>query len=219
MPGTTDEVWTIVVAAGTGSRFGGTTPKQFLPLGHQRVLDHSLDLARRASDERVVLVVAADRRDDEQHVSTVSGGVTRSDSVRAGLRAVPASATIVLIHDAARPLVPDAVVRRLLEAIRNGADGAVPGIALTDTVKRIDGNGVVLETPDRASLMAVQTPQAFRAHILRQVHNLGGQATDDAGLLEAAGHRVVVVEGDPLGRKVTTDEDLSWLAAHLPPSA
>ncbi len=165
----------------------------------------------------MVLVVAPERIDDHgtDAMRVVVGGSTRSESVRAGLAAVASDAAFVLVHDAARPLVPVTVVGRLLEALDAGADAAVPGLALTDTVKRVDRAGLVLETPDRASLMAVQTPQAFRADILRRVHAADSEATDDAALVEAAGGRVMVVAGDPLARKVTTDEDLVWLRAQL----
>ncbi len=210
-------VWAIVVAGGAGARFGGAIAKQFLPLGDARVVDRSLSLVRSVCGDRVVLVVASDRLGDHgtDAERVVVGGATRSGSVRAGLAAVAPDAEIILVHDAARPLVPGAVLSRLLAAIDAGADAAVPGLALTDTVKRVDAAGLVLETPDRASLMAVQTPQAFRADVLRRVHAAGGEATDDAALVEASGGRVVVVPGDPLARKVTTDEDLTWLQAQL----
>lgn len=210
-------VWAIVVAGGAGARFGGGIAKQYLPLGSVRVVDRSLSLVRSVCGSRVVLVVANDRLGDHgtDAPCVVAGGTTRSGSVRAGLAAVGPDAEIILVHDAARPLVPGAVLSRLLAAIDAGADAAVPGLELTDTVKRVDPAGSVLETPDRASLMAVQTPQAFRADVLRRVHLAGGEATDDAALVEASGGRVVVVTGDPLGRKVTTDEDLTWLRAQL----
>jgi 2-C-methyl-D-erythritol 4-phosphate cytidylyltransferase len=210
-------VWSIVVAGGTGARFGGAVAKQYLPLGNARVIDWSLSLVRSVSGDRVVLVVAPDRVGDHGTGAThvVAGGVTRSESVRAGLAAVGPDAEIILVHDAARPFVPRTVLTRLLAAIDAGADAAVPGLAVTDTVKRVDAEGVVLETPDRAALMAVQTPQAFRADVLRRVHATGGEATDDAALVESSGGRVVVVRGDPLARKVTTDEDLRWLRAQL----
>ncbi len=214
-------MWSIVVAGGTGARFGGAVAKQFLPLGNARVVDWSLSLVRSLSGDRVVLVVAPDRLGDHGTDATlvVAGGATRSDSVRAGLAAVGPDAEIILVHDAARPLVPGAVLTRLLAAIDAGADAAVPGLAVTDTVKRVDATGLVLETPHRASLMAVQTPQAFRAEVLRRVHATGGEATDDAALVEASGGLVVVVPGDPLARKVTTDEDLTWLRAQLDSTA
>lgn len=209
--------WAIVVAAGSGARFGGEIAKQFLPLGEQRVVDHAVALMRSLCDDRVVLVVAPDRLDDHGTLATrvVAGGATRSASVRAGLAAVGTDAEIVMVHDAARPLVPVAVLARLIAALAAGADAAVPGLALTDTVKRVDATGLVLETPDRSSLMAVQTPQAFRADVLRRVHGAEREATDDAALVEATGGRVVVVAGDPLARKVTSDEDLVWLQAQL----
>ncbi len=210
-------MWSIVVAGGTGARFGGAVAKQYLSLGSGRVVDWSLSLVRSVCGDRVVLVVAPDRLGNHgtNAALVVAGGATRSDSVRAGLAAVGSDAEIILVHDAARPLVPGAVLSRLLAAIDAGADAAVPGLSVTDTVKRVDRTGVVLETPDRASLMAVQTPQAFRAAVLRRVHAAGGEATDDAALVEASGGLVVVVPGDPLARKVTTDEDLTWLRAQL----
>ena len=210
-------VWSIVVAGGTGARFGGAVAKQYLPLGNVRVVDRSLSLVRGVCGQRVVLVVAPDRLGDHgtDAPRVVAGGITRSDSVRAGLAAVGPDAEIILVHDAARPLVPGVVLTRLLAAIDAGADAAVPGLAVADTVKRVDADGVVLETPDRASLMAVQTPQAFRADVLRRVHASGGEATDDASLVESSGGRVVVVPGDPLARKVTTNDDLAWLQAQL----
>jgi 2-C-methyl-D-erythritol 4-phosphate cytidylyltransferase len=215
--GNSVEVWAIVVAAGSGSRFGGGVAKQYLPLGDRRVLDHSLERMAAATNGRVVLVVAADRVQDVEPLASVvvAGGATRSASVRAGLGAVPDSAQVVLVHDAARPLVPSAVIDRLLAALASGADAAVPGLAVTDTVKRIDADGVVIDTPERSRLMAVQTPQAVRADLFRRVCADSGDATDDAALVEAAGGRVVVVAGDPLARKVTTDDDLAWLAARL----
>ena len=214
---TDGEIWAIVVAAGSASRFGGEIPKQYRMLGDGRVLDHSLALMRQRCGDRVVLVVRADRLGDEEPEAgvVVGGGVTRTDSVRAGLGAVPSSATVILVHDAARPLVPVEVVDRLVLAIAEGADGAVPGIAVVDTVKVIDESGVIVATPLRATLRAVQTPQAFRADMLRRVYLAGNDATDDAALVELAGGRVVIVDGDPMARKITTDDDLEWLSEQL----
>jgi 2-C-methyl-D-erythritol 4-phosphate cytidylyltransferase len=200
--------WAVVVAAGQGDRFGG--PKQYRPLAGRRVLDWSLDAARSVADG-VVLVVARGHEDDDEAVDAlVAGGATRSASVRAGLEAVPDDAEVIVIHDAARPAASPALFAAVVEAVRAGADGAVPGLPLVDTIKRIDAEGAVVATEDRAALVAVQTPQAFRAAALRAAHALGADATDDAALVERAG-RVVVVPGDPANRKITVPDDLELL--------
>jgi 2-C-methyl-D-erythritol 4-phosphate cytidylyltransferase len=197
-------VWTVVVGGGSGQRFG--RPKQYESLGVERVIDRSRRIAASAGDGVVVVVPAADTfREDG-----VAGGVTRSDSVRAGLAAVPADATVICVHDAARPLADVVLYRRVIDAVLAGADGAVPGVAVADTVKIVDDEGAVVATPARARLRAVQTPQAFRADVLRAAHAAGGEATDDAELVERAGGRVVVVEGDPTNRKITHPDDLAW---------
>ena len=147
--------------------------------------------------------------------SCVAGGATRGDSVRAGVREVPEDVAVVLVHDAARPLLPDEVVERVLAPLADNWHGAVPALPLSDTIKRVRGEEVV-ETLDRSELVASQTPQAFSADVLRRA--LGGDvadASDCAALVEAAGGRVRTVPGDPRLLKVTTAEDLalveSWL--------
>jgi 2-C-methyl-D-erythritol 4-phosphate cytidylyltransferase len=145
----------------------------------------------------------------------VTGGDTRTDSVRAGLTEVPPEALVVLVHDAARPLVTDEVVARVLAPLSDGWDGAVPGLPLADTLKRVGRDGAILETVERDSLWAVQTPQAFLAETLRRAYDGGAAATDCAALVEAVGGRVKVVEGDPLLLKVTTADDLAKVAAWL----
>lgn len=201
-------VWAVVVAAGRSTRYGGD--KLTEDLGGRRVLDWSLAAARAAADG-VVLVGPFEGDAD----ALVAGGETRSDSVRAGLAAVPDDADIVVVHDGARPLATAALFDAVVRAVRDGADAAVPGIPVVDTLKRVDPGGRVLETPDRSSLVAVQTPQAFRADALRRAHASGGEATDDAALVEAAGGRVVVVPGDPANVKLTTQLDLRVLRAAL----
>jgi 2-C-methyl-D-erythritol 4-phosphate cytidylyltransferase len=197
--------WAIVVAAGSGSRFGGT--KQFEELEGRRVVDWALAATRSVADG-VVLVVPADHVDDGSPADTVvAGGATRSASVRAGLDAVPADAEVVVVHDAARPFAAPALFEAVVAAVRDGADAAVPGVPLADTVKRVAGSQVV-ETLDRAELVAVQTPQAFTAQAIRQAHAGAGEATDDAALVELAGGRVVVVPGDPANTKITLRTDL-----------
>ena len=206
-------VWAVVVAAGTGERFGG--PKQYEALAGKRVLDWSLAAARAASDG-VVLVVAPGREADPEPAAdvVVAGGDTRSASVRNGLAAVPDDAGVVVVHDAARPAASPALFAAVVAAIRAGADGALPGVPVVDTVKRVAGD-VVVETLDRSTLVAVQTPQAFRAGALRAAHAAGGEATDDGALVEAAGGRVVVVPGEPANLKLTGPDDLARLAAAL----
>lgn len=121
---------------------------------------------------------------------------------------------MIVVHDAARPAATSNLFELVVHAVRAGADGAVPGTALTDTVKHVEG-AVVVETVDRNSLVAVQTPQAFRADVLRVAHSHGGDATDDAALVEARGGRVVVVPGDPDNAKITTPADLDAMRARL----
>jgi 2-C-methyl-D-erythritol 4-phosphate cytidylyltransferase len=200
--------WAIVVAAGSGDRYGG--PKQYERLGDRRVLDWSLGAARAACDG-VVVVVHPDRAgDDEGADAVVAGGATRSDSVRAGLAAVPDDADVVLVHDAARPRVPAAVWRRVIEGVRAGADAVVPAVPVIDTLRELGGG-----TVDRSRFVAVQTPQGFAAAALRSAHAGGGDATDDAALVEAAGGMVLVVDGDPAAAKITAPHDLRALEAFL----
>ena len=194
--------WAIVVAAGSGARFGER--KQFQLLGGRPVVDWALDAAR-AHCDGVVLVVPADAAGEPARADrVVAGGQTRSASVRCGLAAVPEEAAVIVVHDAARPVpVPD-VWRRVLDAVAAGADGAVPAVPVTDTLREVGGAAV-----DRTRFVAVQTPQAFRAAALRAAHDGGADATDDASLVEAAGGRVVVVDGDPANVKITTPIDLA----------
>ena len=194
--------WAIVVAGGSGERYGAR--KQYLPIGDERVLDWALRAAHAATDG-VVLVVPADRAEVPEPPATtvVAGGATRSASVRAGLAAVPEDAEVIVVHDAARPVPVPHVWQRVCEAVAAGADAAVPAMPVTDTLREIDGG-----TVDRSRLVAVQTPQAFRAGALRAAHATEADGTDDASLVEAAGGRVVVVEGDPTNIKITTEVDL-----------
>lgn len=222
MPG----VWGVVVAGGSGERFGA--PKQFALLGGRPVLEWSVAACRPACD-RVVLVLpkgddalAAERPPYGADV-VVSGGATRAASVRAGLAAVPDDIDVVVVHDAARPLAPPALFEGVLAALATGADGAVCALPVSDTLKRTDGPlseggaPAVLETLDRRALVAVQTPQAFVAAVLRRAHASGEDATDDASLVEALGATVRVVLGDPGNLKLTTPVDLALAERLLDP--
>ena len=186
-------VWTIVVAAGSGSRFGG--PKQLADLGGRRVVDRSVASARSASAGVVVVV---------------EGGASRSGSVRRGLAAVPVDVGVVLVHDAARPLASPALFARVVAAVRSGAEGVVPVVPVVDTVRSLDGGPL-----DRDRMRIVQTPQGFGADALRRAHAASGDATDDAGLVEAAGGRIVLVEGERANLKVTEPADLAVATALL----
>jgi 2-C-methyl-D-erythritol 4-phosphate cytidylyltransferase len=220
------EVWAILAAAGQGKRLGADRPKAFVRLGGRPLLAESLErldvstwidgivvAAPPGWEEPVILL--AEELGCERLSVTVAGGDTRADSVRVALAEVPPEAAVVLVHDAARPLVDDQVLERVLAAVAEGWDGAVPALPLTDTIKRVEGERV-LETLDRSALMAVQTPQAFAADVLRSAYaDPAAEATDCASLVEASGGRVSVVRGDPRLLKITTEIDLalveSWL--------
>ncbi len=210
-------VWSIVLAAGSGSRFGGN--KQLAKLGGQRVVDWSVASAQSCS-EGVILVANPEAIGNAKLPEAdvvVAGGPTRSESVRGGLAALPQSAEIIVIHDAARPGASVQIYLSVIEAVLGGADGAVPGLPATDTLKRVvdtPGGQKVETTVDRDTLMVIQTPQAFSRRILEKAHIEGGQATDDAGLVEAIGGTVMVVPGDPAAAKITNPSDLV-IVAHL----
>src|SRR3546814_337962 len=196
--------WAIVVAAGSGERFGAR--KQFLRLGYGRVVDWALRSAREHC-AGVVLVVPADSLGEPESLHpadvVVAGGSTRSASVRQGLAAVPPEAEVVVVHDGARPVPVDGVWERVIEAVQSGADAAVPVVPVTDTLREV-GAGTV----DRGRFVAVQTPQAFRARVLRAAHEGEPEGTDDASLVEAAGGKVVLVDGVVSNIKITTAVDL-----------
>ena len=204
-------VWTIVVAGGSGQRFG--RPKQFEELGGRRVLDWAVAAASDASDGVVLVLPAADV--DRSNPLEVAGGATRSESVRNGLAAVPETATVVCVHDAARPFASSRVFAAVIDAVAGGADAAVPGVPVVDTIKVVAMDGTVMSTPNRSTLVAVQTPQAFRAASLRAAHAAGAEGTDDAALVERLGGRVVVVPGEPRNRKITEPDDLAWARSEV----
>jgi len=206
-----EAVWTIVVAGGSGQRFG--KPKQFEELGGRRVLDWAVAAASDASDGVVLVLPAADV--DRSNPLEVAGGATRSESVRNGLAAVPETATVVCVHDAARPFASSQVFAAVIDAVAGGADAAVPGVPVVDTIKVVAADGTVMSTPNRSTLVAVQTPQAFRASSLRAAHAAGAEGTDDAALVERFGGRVVVVPGEPRNRKITEPDDLAWARSEV----
>jgi 2-C-methyl-D-erythritol 4-phosphate cytidylyltransferase len=221
-------VGVVIVAAGSGTRLGAEVPKAFVRLAGRTLLSYAVERVALVPGLTSVAIVLpegwlpSDPRYDHEisrHLpsgtSFVVGGAERSDSVRLGLERIDPGCDVVLIHDAARCLTPVAVFERVVGAVRSGAAGAVPGLPVVDTIKAVDASGVITGTPDRSLLRAVQTPQGFDAKVLRAAYASGLSATDDAALVELAGHHVRVVEGDPLAFKVTTPDDLALAERHL----
>ncbi len=209
-----DDVGVVVVAAGMGVRLGADRPKALVPVGGVPLVAHAV---RRAGETRglAALVVVAPATHLAEFAAVlphgirlVAGGAERTASVAAGLAALPEEVEVVLVHDAARALAPASLFDAVADAVRAGADAVVPGLAVTDTIKQVDGDGRAIATPSRDGLRAVQTPQGFAREVLARAHESGVEATDDAGLVERMGGRVVVVDGDPRAIKVTTPPDL-----------
>jgi len=207
--------WTVVVAAGRGTRFGGD--KQLADLSGMAVLARSVVSAASVSDGVVVVVPAEHQGGVSEVVSgldrveaVVDGGATRSASVRCGLAAVPDDVGVVLVHDGARPLATPDLFRRVVEAVLAGADAVVPGVPVVDSLRTTDGRVMA-----RDGVMAVQTPQGFSAESLRAAHAGGGEASDDATLVEASGGTVVVVEGEVTNLKITRPADLDLARLEL----
>jgi 2-C-methyl-D-erythritol 4-phosphate cytidylyltransferase len=219
-------VWAVLAAAGRGERLGSDRPQAFARLGGRPLRAESLErLEESGWIDAIVIAAPPDWEEPSILVaeeiaatkvsSAVTGGESRSESVRLALAEVPEEVAVVLVHDAARPLLPEEVIERVLAPLSEGWDGVVPAVPLADTVKRVEGDRVV-ETLPRENLVAVQTPQAFLADALRRaVAGDVSAATDCASLVESQGGRVKVVVGDPRLLKVTDVDDLalveSWL--------
>lgn len=222
-------VWAVLAAAGSGERFGAKRPKAFAKLAGRPLLAESLERLERSEWVDAIVVAAppgweepaillAEELAAAKVATVVTGRETRAGSVRAAVAEVPPEALVVLVHDAARPLLDDALLERLLAPLAEGVDGVVPALPLADTVKRVRG-GLVVETVDRADLVAAQTPQAFVADVLRRaLAGDPGDATDCASLVERAGGRVRVVDGDARLLKVTTQADLDLVERLLAPA-
>ena len=207
----------LIAAGGRGSRFGATTPKQLLPLGGRPILARSVEaLIANSLISEVIVALPVELignppeylRAQEKPIRVVAGGDRRRDSVARAFAAVDPRTEIVLIHDAARPLVGDALIVRTVEAARRSG-AAVAALEARDTVKQVDDEGRVIATLPRERIYLAQTPQAFRVHVLRDALALGIDATDEAALAEQAGHEVRVVEGDVRNLKITTADDLA----------
>lgn len=207
-------VGAVVPAAGAGTRLGGALPKALQPLGGEPLVLHAVRSLRTCAVIGPVVVAVPTGRGAEfdallraYDVTVVDGGVERHDSVSAGLAALPEEVEHVLVHDAARALVPTEVVDRVVAALRDGAQAVVPVLPVADTVKRVDAEGRLTTVP-RDDLRLAQTPQGFLRSTLVRAHAGGRPATDDAALVEALGVPVTTVEGSPEALKVTTPFDL-----------
>jgi 2-C-methyl-D-erythritol 4-phosphate cytidylyltransferase len=219
-------VWALLVAAGAGERLGADRPKAFVRLGELPLLAEPLRRLDRSEwvDAIVVAVpsgweepaiLLAEELSAGKVVAAVAGGETRAESVRTALGEVPDDALVALVHDAARPLLTDEVIGRVLAPLSQGWDGVVPGLPLVDTIKTVEGQRVT-GTVARETLVAVQTPQAFSLPVLRRAYTGDlGDATDCSGLVEARGGRLAWVEGDPRLLKVTSRADLELVASWL----
>lgn len=216
-------VTAVVLAAGSGKRVGSDVPKQFLPLGNKPMLHRSLAVLE-AVDEIGHVVVALPPDDGSnllefgKVVAQVTGGETRQASLQSALAKLPESTDTVMVHDAARPLLGEALIDKLLGALDDTCDGVIPAIAMEDTIKRVSDDLLVEEEVDRQGIWRVQTPQVFRRAVLEdslvKALAAGLESTDCSQMLISAGYRVRVVEGDPLNFKVTRAADL-WLAEQI----
>jgi 2-C-methyl-D-erythritol 4-phosphate cytidylyltransferase len=211
----------VVPAAGSGQRLAAGVPKAFFHLDGRTLVERAVScLLESGVIDRVVVAVPADRTGQAKLIlgreaTIVAGGANRGESVSRALAAVADAQqpSFVLVHDAARPLTPPGLVVRVVEALRAGHSAVVPALPLSDTIKAVDANGMVLGTPERAGLRAVQTPQGFATELLLRAYQRAGEITgvdftDDASMVEHIGGQVQVVDGDPLAFKITTQWDI-----------
>jgi 2-C-methyl-D-erythritol 4-phosphate cytidylyltransferase/2-C-methyl-D-erythritol 2,4-cyclodiphosphate synthase len=210
-------VTAIIAAAGSGERFGAGFPKALIQLGNRTLLEHAIACLSPIADQIVISAPAGFEAQISELVGegvlVVTGGATRSASVRNALAVT--TGDYVLVHDAARALASSDLARRVVAALKNGESAVIPAIAVVDTVKVINPDGYVASTPDRSSLVSVQTPQGFVATALRQAHAGSEDATDDAALFENGGGRVKVIEGEARALKITTPADLNTALTFL----
>jgi len=209
----------IIAAAGSGERFGASIPKALIQLGDRTLIEHAVSSISSVADQIIVTAPSGYEKEIQilvgDGITVVTGGATRSESVRIGLSKVSAGAEYVLIHDAARALASPDLAKRVVAALKNGDVAVIPGLAQTDTVKIVDDSGIVSSTPDRATMRRVQTPQGFTHELISQAHAQSGEATDDAALVESLGKPVRVIDGEERAIKITTPADLSIALSYL----
>ena len=203
----------IIAAAGSGERFGASIPKALIQLGDKTLLGHAIANIAPVVDQIIVTAPAGYeaqiREITGDGITMVTGGATRSESVRLGLAAVDSKTQYVLVHDAARSLASTELARSVISALQAGDVAVIPGLPEVDTVKVVDSNGFVISTPDRSALRKVQTPQGFAYAVLQAAHASGADATDDAALVADAGHQVRIIAGEERAMKITTPSDLA----------
>ena len=209
----------IIAAAGSGERFGATLPKALISLGNRTLIEHAVAALAPVASEIVICAPAGYEKQIKElvgsDITVVVGGTTRSESVRAGISALSGNAKYVLVHDAARALASTQLAKSVLTALEKGEVAVIPGLELIDTVKSVDASGHVTSTPDRTTMRRVQTPQGFDVEVLKKAHSTGADATDDGALVEALGHKVLIINGEEHALKITTPSDLATALSML----
>ena len=214
-----DLVAVIIPAGGSGVRLGSTLPKALVQIAGKTLVEHAVN--RMAPIASQIIVAAPTGFEDEfrkllgDEITVVTGGITRTESVKAALKHIDATNDFVLVHDAARALAPTSLAMRVIDSLRAGEKAVVPGIAVTDTIKRIDKDNYVTKTPTRSKLRAIQTPQGFKRKVLIAAHKSKDEMSDDAGLVEERGVSVKVISGEPQALKITTPDDLALALKYL----
>ena len=214
-----DLVAVIIPAGGSGVRLGSTLPKALVQIAGKTLVEHAVNRMAPIASQ---IIVAAPLGFEEEfkkllgdEITVVTGGVTRTESVKAALTHIDASHDFVLVHDAARALAPTSLAMRVVDSLRAGEKAVVPGVAVSDTIKRIDKDNYVTKTPTRSKLRAIQTPQGFKRKVLIAAHKSKDEMTDDAGLVEERGVSVKVIAGEPEAFKITTPDDLALALKYL----
>lgn len=202
----------IIPAGGSGERLGAKVPKALVQLAGRTLIEHAVSNMSAIADEIIVAAPKGLEKTFQEllgsEVLVVTGGITRTESVKAGLKVVAKDAKFVLVHDAARPLASTDLARRIIKELQSGADAVIPGLKVADTIKRVNVDGFVTKTPNRAKLRAIQTPQGFTHATLITAHKLNAEATDDAALVEELDIPVKVILGEDRAMKITTSDDL-----------
>jgi len=202
----------IIPAGGSGERLGAKVPKALVQLAGRTLIEHAVSNMSAIADEIIVAAPKGLEKTFQEllgsEVLVVTGGITRTESVKAGLKVLSKDAKFVLVHDAARPLASTDLARRIIKELQSGADAVIPGLKVADTIKRVNVDGFVTKTPNRAKLRAIQTPQGFTHATLITAHKLNAEATDDAALVEELDIPVKVILGEDRAMKITTPDDL-----------